>query len=282
MFDSDVPVTVSAVMPTYNTGAYLPAAIDSILAQDFQDWELIIVDDASTDDTPEVLSRYTDPRIRTYRRDTNGGRAIARNRAVTMARGRYIAIADSDDVSLPNRFSEQVAFLDAHPDVDVVSSQLLLFWGDAPPEVRGLFPEQPADIERRFRRGQMGIAHGASMLRASCFERCGLYSPDLEAAEDFELFLRMQQTCQFRTLPKPLLLYRHEHRVPLRKWMFRTRCHRYALYKASRQRNNGAADMPFQQFTDRWDVKTALLTVDLVRYVHYMVRAYVRPRHVLR
>jgi glycosyltransferase involved in cell wall biosynthesis len=276
-------VTVSAVMPTYNMAQYLPAAIDSVLAQDFQDWELIVVDDASTDETQQVLARYTDPRIRTLSAARNGGRAVARNMAVRQSRGRYIAICDSDDISMPGRFSKQVAFLEAHPEIDVVSSQLLFMWNSEPPQARAVFPVTPEDISRRFGRGQMGVAHGASMLRVGCFERCGLYSPDLAAAEDFELFLRMHRTCRFQALPEPLLVYRHElRRVTLRKWLFRTRCHRYALYKASQGLRDAPSDMPFQEFTRRWDVRTALFTIDLLRFVHYNVRAYMRPRYFLR
>ncbi len=282
MPDPHTSVTVSAVMPTYNMAQYLPMAIDSIRAQDFQDWELIVVDDGSTDDTRQVLKRYTDPRIRTFTAARNGGRSVARNMALAQARGRYIAICDSDDISMPERFSRQVAFLDAHPDIHVISSQMLLMWGSEPPQARVVFPESPEDIRRRFSRGQMGVVHGASMLRAECFERCGVYSPELAAAEDIELFLRMQGTCRFQTLPEPLLVYRHElRRLTLRKWLFRTRCHRYALYKSSRAHRDGL-DMPFQAFTGRWDVRLALFTVDVLRYIHYNVRASMRPRYVLR
>ena len=109
-------------MPTYNNGRWLQEAIDSVLGQTFTDWELIIVDDGSTDDTADVLARCTDSRIRIYTLAKNVGRAGARNVALGQARGRYIAICDSDDISAPTRFTEQVAFLDANPNIGVVSA----------------------------------------------------------------------------------------------------------------------------------------------------------------
>jgi glycosyltransferase involved in cell wall biosynthesis len=270
----DFVVTVSAVMPTYNMAPYIAAAIDSVLAQEFQDWELIIVDDGSTDDTCTVLSRYTDSRIRVHRCAANRGRAAARNLGIGLARGRYIAICDSDDISLPDRFSQQVAFLDANPDVDVVSSDLKFFWGQEPPRARTVFPETPEAIRRRFLRGHMGIAHGACMLRSACFEQFGLYCEDLRSAEDFELFLRMQPEGRFFRLPQVLLLYRHELRgVPLRKWVENKRWHRYARYRSELRRSGHDDHLSFQQFCKRWSVRVALVTVDLLRFVKYHVRA---------
>jgi glycosyltransferase involved in cell wall biosynthesis len=275
------PVTVSAIMPTYNTARYLGEAIESILAQTFQDWELIIVDDGSSDDTQAVLARYRDPRIRTFRRETNGGRGLARNVALGEARGRYVAICDSDDVSLPRRFEIEVAFLESHPDIDMVSGHVKFFWAGAEPKLRTVFPESPEAIKRRFDRGQMGIAHGASLIRSTCFDRHGVYCADLVAAEDFELFLRMYRHCAFCTVPEVLVHYRHHVRhVPLRKWLFSARCHRYAIYRATSAAHNGVET--FQEYTGRWNTRSRLWTIDLLRYLNYHIRAYVRPLHVLR
>src|SRR4051812_12460500 len=103
---------VSVVMPTYNKGRYLREAIDSIRRQTFEDWELVIVDDGSTDDTAAVLATYRDPRIKVHTLPANVGRSRARNIAIAHAKGCYIAICDSDDVSGPTRLERQVAFLD--------------------------------------------------------------------------------------------------------------------------------------------------------------------------
>jgi glycosyltransferase involved in cell wall biosynthesis/GT2 family glycosyltransferase len=270
-------VTVSAVMPTHNMAPYVPTAIDSILAQSFQDWELVVIDDGSTDETPSVLARYRDPRIRIHRLPVNSGRATARNAAVKLARGRYIAICDSDDISVPERFAKQAAYLDAHPDVDVVSSDAKFFWGQEPPKTRLVFPDTSAAIHRRFERGHMAIAHGACMVRASCFEQHGLYCEELRCAEDFEFFHRMHREGRFFKLADVLLLYRHEPGwVPLQKWMATSRWHRYALYLSEHRRQRPDACLSFEQFAGRLDVRAALCSVDMLRFLKYHARAYLQ------
>jgi glycosyltransferase involved in cell wall biosynthesis len=270
-------VTVSAVMPTYNMARYIAAAIDSIIAQSFQDWELIVVDDGSTDNTLSVLERYRDPRIRLHRLPVNSGRAAARNAAVALARGRYIAICDSDDISMPERFARQAAYLDARSDVDVVSSDVRFFWDQTPSRMRLAFPDTSAAIHRRFERGHMAIAHGACMVRAECFARHGLYAEDLTCAEDFEFFHRMHRERRFAKIQDVLLWYRHEPgRVPLRKWIATARWHRYALYVSDQRKRRSAPRLSFEQFTGRLDVRAAVCSLDILRFLRYHVRAYLR------
>lgn len=114
--------TVSVIMPTYNREELLPRAIESILAQTYKDFEFIIVDDGSTDNTMHLLKQYADKdkRIRVFRNAQNKGIAYSRERGLNSARGKYIAIMDSDDVSTPTRLEKQVAFLEKSPDVAVV------------------------------------------------------------------------------------------------------------------------------------------------------------------
>ncbi|MBC6445401.1 MAG: glycosyltransferase family 2 protein [Alphaproteobacteria bacterium GM202ARS2] len=109
--------TVSVILPTYNRASYLQQAIDSILSQTLRDWELIIVDDASTDSTPEVVRRFTqqDPRIRSYRHTSNQGAAAARNTGIQHATGTYITFQDDDDLSHPERLQKQQADLKKRP-----------------------------------------------------------------------------------------------------------------------------------------------------------------------
>ncbi len=103
--------TVSIIMPSYNTAEYIPQTIDSVLAQTYRDWELIIVDDCSTDNTDEVVGRYKDPRIRYLKNDVNSGAAVSRNRALREAKGRYIAFLDSDDLWERDKLEAQLAFM---------------------------------------------------------------------------------------------------------------------------------------------------------------------------
>ena len=101
---------VSVVMPAYNVELYVEEAVRSILNQTFRDFEFIIVDDGSTDRTPEILRTFTDPRIRLLFNEKNEGNYPARNRGCRLARGKYIAVMDADDVALPERLEKQVRF----------------------------------------------------------------------------------------------------------------------------------------------------------------------------
>jgi glycosyltransferase involved in cell wall biosynthesis/GT2 family glycosyltransferase len=273
--------TVSVIMPTYNKGPWLQQAIDSVLHQTFRDWELIIVDDGSTDETPSVLARYCDPRIRIHTLDENVGRGRARNVALARARGRYIAVCDSDDISAPTRFEEHVAYLDAHPEISVVSSHMRLLSENRLAQ-RIVFPIGHEAIARRFARGKMGVAHGASMIRAECFQQLGGYCEDLRAAEDFELFRRFATAYRFETLPKDLLLYRSElGAVPFPTWTAASRAHRYALYR-SKCHSRSIPPLTFDAFVGSWRTNLLVYSVDSLRFAHFNLRAHVFSSHVLR
>lgn len=113
---------VSVLMTIYNAESYLKEAIDSIISQTFENWELIAVDDGSTDNSPAILSNYKDTRIRVWINSTNIGRTPALRSAFEQSRGEYIAILDADDISHPERFARQVEYLNQHPDVGLVGS----------------------------------------------------------------------------------------------------------------------------------------------------------------
>jgi len=262
---------VSVVMPTYNTAPYLQQAIDSVVRQTFRDWELIIVDDGSTDETAAILGRCTDPRITIHTLPVNTGRSHARNVAVARAKGRYIAICDSDDESRPTRFERQVEFLDTHPDIGIVSAFIRLTSSSATATVE--YPVDPAAIHRRFSAGKMGTAHGASMIRAECFQRAGNYCEALRSAEDFELFRRFSRQYRFSTLPHLLLDYRNPlGAVPLRVWREHSRAHRYALYHSCGGETPGKAKT-LDEFSREWRTRLAVHTMDMLRFAHFNLKA---------
>ena len=123
----DIP-KVSVVMLTYQRASYLTQSMDSILTQTYPDFEFIILNDGSTDNTDAVVAKYHDKRIRYYKNPKNMGISYSRNRAADLARGKYIMIMDDDDVSLPVRMEKQVQYLDEHPDVAAVTGQIVGFY----------------------------------------------------------------------------------------------------------------------------------------------------------
>lgn len=103
---------VSIIMPSYNTGGYIKKSVESVLAQTYENWELIIVDDCSTDNTDEVLAQLSDPRIRYLKNEKNSGAAVSRNKALREAKGRWIAFLDSDDLWVPEKLEKQIQFME--------------------------------------------------------------------------------------------------------------------------------------------------------------------------
>jgi exopolysaccharide production protein ExoQ len=268
-------VTVSAIMPTYNAMPYLKDAIDSVLAQTFTDWELIIVDDGSTDETRTLLAQYTDPRIRVFELGVHEGVAKARNIALGFACGKYIAITQSDGYSLPERFAREVAYLEGHAEVHIVASQIADLSSRQSPRPRLLYPEDPEAIQRRFARGRMAAPFSAAMIRSWCFDRFGSFCEALPQAEDLEWFLRIRRSCNFRVLPEVLCLYRHRTGgLMFSQWIVDMEYERYAAYRSGMF--GSSADrtvMPFDQFSRRWGTRFGLYTQDVLRFVSFRLRS---------
>lgn len=200
---------VSVVMSVYNGDRYLREAVDSILNQTFADFEFIIVDDGSTDSTSEILAGYAtqDPRIMLVRNHENIGQTKSLNEGLARAQGEYIARQDADDVSLPERLSAQVAFLQENLDVGLVGSayDLIDAEGDllctvhppcAPDEVGRTLPERNC------------ICHGSALYRRQCLRFVGLYRELFAPAEDYDLWLRIAERFRVANLSDVLYRYR--------------------------------------------------------------------------
>jgi glycosyltransferase involved in cell wall biosynthesis len=197
-------------MPVYNAARYLRVAIESILCQSFRQFELIIIDDGSSDETPQIIAQYAsrDPRIRVTSRE-NRGLVASLNEGLSLARGQLIARMDGDDWSHPERFSKQVRFLSEHPRCAAVGCRVLLIDPDDAP-VREISTEcEHAQIDQAHLRGIGGtIAHPAVMMRRAAVIQVGGYRMECELAEDLDLFLRLAEHWQLANLPEVLLHYR--------------------------------------------------------------------------
>lgn len=178
---------VSILMPVYNTAPYLREAMDSMLSQTFTDFELIVLNDCSPDNAEEILDTYDDPRIVRYRGERNVGLANVLNVGIEMARGKYIARMDSDDISLPNRLKVQVDFLEKHPDIDLVSVGMQLFGDKEEIWVR----EQDFEELKICALFYSPVLHASSMWRKDAFEQQGLrFRQEMVPSEDYDLWTR--------------------------------------------------------------------------------------------
>lgn len=201
---------VSVLMPAYNARRYVGEAIESVLAQTWRDFEFVIIDDGSTDDTPEILKRYAagDGRIRVLPR-SNAGVGAALNAGLAEARGEFVARMDSDDVCVPERFARQVEFLRQEPECVLVGSRVLLIDPDGAPlfEMEDI-PTQHEAIDEMLLQGRWSIVHPAVMMRRDVVRRLGGYDNDLVPVEDHDLFLRLAEAGRLANLPDVLLRYR--------------------------------------------------------------------------
>lgn len=199
--------TVTVLIPVHNRERYIATAIDSILLQSFQDFEIIVIDDGSNDRTPDIISRYSDSRVRLLRNEYNLGIPKARNLGLDEARGLYIANLDSDDYALPQRLERQAAFLDAHPDYAEVGS-----WGCWMDEygqpIRGIKYQPTHWDELRFTLlFNSGINNRSSMMR-SAPAKALRYDEAFTTSQDFEMRIRMIQHYKIANLPEVLVVAR--------------------------------------------------------------------------
>jgi glycosyltransferase involved in cell wall biosynthesis len=199
---------VSVVIPTHNRAWCLAEAVDSVLAQEFRDFELIVVDDGSADDTPLLLEGYGDA-IRVLRRG-NRGVSAARNDGIAAARGELIAFLDSDDLWLPGKLARQVAFFASHPEALICQTEEL--W------VRNGRRVNPG--KRHRKRGGMIfepsldlclVSPSAVMARRGLFERVGLFDESLPACEDYDLWLRVSRRFPVHLIETALIVKRGGH-----------------------------------------------------------------------
>lgn len=198
--------SLSILMPVYKTAPYLEEAINSMLSQTFADFELIVLNDCSPDNAEEVLDRYDDPRIVRYRGSENQGLSNVLNVGLDLAKGKYIARMDSDDIALPERLATQVNYLEAHPDIDLCSCGMTLFGAKEGNWIRESDPEQVKITALFF----SPILHASSVWRKESFEKYGLrFKQEMVPAEDYDLWCRaLEKGLKLVNIPDCLYLYR--------------------------------------------------------------------------
>lgn len=204
---------VTAVMAAHNCEFTIATAIRSILQQTLPDFELVVVDDGSTDRTGDLVKEFTDDsRVRLLTNSQMLGSAASRNIAVQNSSAPFLAVCDADDISLPHRFERQYRRLSGDGSLAVCGAQVVTFGRDQICAV-GNFPVDPLEIRRQLHQFRMPIAHCSAMIRRSIFLEVSGYDEDLLRAQDFDLFLRMSDA-KMLSLPQVELLYRRTIPTP--------------------------------------------------------------------
>lgn len=209
MADAPAPA-VSVVMIVHNARPYVAEATESILRQTLSEFELVIIDDGSTDGSAAVLGRYAarDERIRLFRRP-NRGVAVTRNEGITLSRGRFIAMMDADDIAPPERLERELAFLRTHPDHAAVGGRVLLIDPDGDPI--GLWHTirlRHEDIVEVLLNKLSSFHHGAALFRREALEAAGGYREQFWTSSDYDLVLRLAEQGRLANLPAVMLHYR--------------------------------------------------------------------------
>ena len=248
---------ISVLMSVYNAGPYLRPALDSILAQSFCDFEFIVIDDGSTDRSPEVLREYAarDARIRLTIRP-NQGLTRTLNEAIELSRGEFLARMDCDDVALPTRFEKQLAALRADPSLVCAGGYFELIDGKGRLLTRLRPPTDDAAVQQLLLKGHTAICHPAAMMRRDAVAKVGNYDTYFKTTQDLDLWLRLGEVGRLANVPEVVLKFRqHDSSVSETKREEQRRFGREAVERAWKRRGitDGVyeADEPWRPGRDR-------------------------------
>ncbi|MEM6551178.1 MAG: glycosyltransferase [Planctomycetota bacterium] len=200
---------MSVLLPVYNAGSYLDEALRSIRRQTLEDWELVVVNDGSTDESQLVIDRHAreEPRIRPLQQP-NGGLVSALNRGLVSCRGGLIARMDADDVALPDRFERQVRVMEERPEWVAVGGAAVLIDEDGQPVGQSQNPVGPEAVHAKLMSGGYALLHPTMMIRGEVLERIGGYDAQYQSSEDLDLLLRLDAEGPMGNLAEPVLKYR--------------------------------------------------------------------------
>lgn len=236
---------VTVAMPVYNAGHYLRLAVLSIVRQTYTNWELLIIDDGSTDNSIDSIADIQDKRIRILRDSANKGLAARLNEAVDLAQGQYFARMDQDDVSFPKRFESQVQALQNEDELDLVAVRAITISGNN--KLTGLLPYDMTqeEISARPWRG-FYLPHPTWMGKVSWFRKYRYAAPGPYFCEDQELLLRSYERSRFLIITEPLFAYRIRDEINWRK-LFKTRL--------------TILQLQLRKFIPRWQLFFALMSI---------------------
>ena len=241
--------SISVIIPTFNRAALIGEAIDSVLAQRFADFELVVVDDCSTDGTAAIVAQYADPRVNLVQLDRNGGSNAARNAGIMAARAQLLCFLDSDDLYLPDKLDHVARAFATDPALDVLVDSSIRI---ASPRAKARFMENRNPVTRTtdefalamFRK-HLFKATSAISVRRSAAIRAGLFAEDIKQRQDFDFLIRLTETAKCGSTDEILWIKRWTHdRITNRERFVAATLElvrRHPQYVANRQYRSGLA-----------------------------------------
>lgn len=198
---------VSIVMPAFNVERFIADSINSVLSQDFADFELIIINDGSTDNTEDIVNQFNDPRIRYYRNDGNKGLFYTRNKGLELARGNYISMLDSDDIALPGKFSVQMEYLKNNPSIKLLGGGAFLIDGSGNKISGSYIQKAPSEAIPSILLFNNYFIQSTIIFARDILDKY-TYRIEYPPSEDYDLWSRIALDFPTFNLNKPLILYR--------------------------------------------------------------------------
>lgn len=223
---------VSVVIPAYNSMTYLPETIGSVLNQTFTDFEVIVVNDGSSDNTEQWVAQISDPRIKLISQE-NQGLSGARNTGIERANGEYIAFLDADDLWESTKLEKQVRCLDEHREVGLVYTWVNLINEAGKPTGRTFKNYAEGNVWETLIEHNIVESGSVAMVRRHCFETCGVFDRNLRSfVEDWDMWLRIASRYSFKVIQEPLVYYRQHSNSASRNWQAMEQSFRIVIEKA--------------------------------------------------
>ncbi len=240
---------ITVLMSVYNGERFLKEAIESILHQTYKNFEFLIINDCSNDFSRNIILSYNDPRIRLIDNEQNIGLTRSLNKGIMLARGKYIARMDADDLSMPDRLEKEFAFMKANPDYAVVGTFLKVINENS--DVKYTI-EKPIEYTQilEFLKKDSCIAHGSAMIRKICLFDVGLYDESFEKAQDYDLWLRISERYKIYNISEYLYMWRiHDKNVSVKHRNEQKHYVEMAKTRAMGRRENKKLDFNIPRFS---------------------------------
>lgn len=209
---------ISVVVPAYNAMTYLPETLENVLQQTWQDFEVIVVNDGSSDETPQWVAQLTDPRVKLISQE-NQGLSGARNTGITHAQGEYVAFLDADDLWEPSKLQKQLQVVEKNPNIGLVYTWVVLIDSQGRKTGRTFQDQAQGQVWTTLIQENIVRCGSVALVRRECFETCGLFDKNLRSfVEDWDMWLRIASKYQFAVVPEGLVYYRQHANSASRNW----------------------------------------------------------------